>query len=78
MIKRPMPYIYYSATSRIYRKDLDDERSVDYDAEGNPRGIEFLCVSTGVITDDLPEREKVENMLGEKAGKSSSFFVFRT
>jgi uncharacterized protein YuzE len=62
-------YILLSDKPYTYGKDLDDERRVDYDAEGNPRGIELLCVSTGVFTDDLPEMEKVEKMLGEKGIK---------
>jgi uncharacterized protein YuzE len=62
-------YVLLSDKPYAYGKDLDDKRRVDYDAEGNPRGIELLCVSTGVITDDLPEREKVEKMLGEKGIK---------
>ena len=44
-------------------------RRVDYDTEGNPRGIELLCGSTGVITDDLPEREAVEKILGARGIK---------
>jgi hypothetical protein len=48
---------------------LDDERRVDYDAGGNPRGIELLCVSAGVITDDLPERKEVEKILGARGIK---------
>jgi uncharacterized protein YuzE len=62
-------YILLSDKPYAYGKDLDDERRVDYDPDGNPRGIELLCVSTGVFTDDLPEREKVEKMLGEKGIK---------
>ncbi|GAH63036.1 unnamed protein product [marine sediment metagenome] len=43
-----------------YGKDLDNERRIDYDVYGNPRGIELLCVSTGLITDDLPNRAEIE------------------
>jgi hypothetical protein len=46
-----------------------EERRVDYDAEGNPRGIELLCVSTGVITEDLPKRAEVERILGDRGIK---------
>ena len=62
-------YIILSDKPYAYGKDLDDERRVDYDADGNPRGIELLCVSTGVITDNLPEREKVEKILGDRGVK---------
>jgi uncharacterized protein YuzE len=62
-------YIILSNRPYAYGKDLDDERRVDYDADGNPRGIELLCVSTGVLTDDLPNRIEVEKILGEKGIK---------
>jgi uncharacterized protein YuzE len=62
-------YIVLSDKPYAYGKDLDDERRVDYDTEGNPRGIELLYVSTGVITDDLPERKEVEKILGARGIK---------
>ena len=62
-------YILLSNEPYAYGKDLDEERRVDYDAEGNPRGIELLCVSTGVITEDLPKRAEVERMLGDRGIK---------
>ena len=62
-------YILLSDEPYSYGKDLDNERRVDYDAKGNPRGIELLCVSTGVITDNLPERAKVEKLLGDRGIK---------
>ena len=52
-----------------YGKDLDNERRVDYDVDGNVRGIELLCVSTGVITDGLPNRAEVERALEGKGIK---------
>jgi uncharacterized protein YuzE len=62
-------YIKLSDAPYAYGKDLDDLRRIDYDADGNPRGIELLCVSIGVITDDLPYRSEVERMLGDKGIK---------
>ena len=59
-------YIRFSDKPYAYGKDLDNERRVDYDIEGNVRGIELLCVSTGVITDDLPNKAEVERVLGDK------------
>lgn len=59
-------YILLSNKPYAYGKDLDNERRVDYDAEGNPRGIELLCVSAGVITDDLPQRSEVDQILGDR------------
>ena len=62
-------YILLSNEPYAYGKDLDEERRVDYDAEGNPRGIELLCVSTGVTTEDLPKRAEVERILGDRGIK---------
>ena len=56
-------YIYLSDAPYAYGVDLDDERRVDYDADGNPIGIELLCVSEGVITNDLPHRGEIERLL---------------
>lgn len=60
--------IYITLTDKPYSygKDLDAERRVDYDAQNNPMGIELLCVSTGVITDDLPQRTEIERILGDR------------
>ena len=62
-------YIRFSDKPYAYGKDLDNERRVDYDIDGNVRGIELLCVSTGVITEDLPNRAEVERFLGDKGIK---------
>lgn len=62
-------YILLSNKPYAYGKDLDNERRIDYDANGNPRGVELLCVSTGVITDDLPNRIEIERALGDKGIK---------
>ncbi|MBI2850185.1 MAG: DUF2283 domain-containing protein [Chloroflexi bacterium] len=62
-------YIYLSDAPYSYGKNLDTERRVDYDANGNPRGIELLCVSTGVNTDGLPNRAKVEKLLSDSGIK---------
>lgn len=56
-------YIKLSNMPYAYGKDLDDLRRIDYDADGNPRGIELLCVSEGVITNDLPQRWEIERLL---------------
>jgi len=63
--------IYITVSNNRYNhgKDIDEERRIDYDATGNVIGIELLCVSTGVITDDLPYRAEVESYLEEKGIK---------
>ncbi len=62
-------YILLSDEPYSYGEDLDNERRIDYDVNGNPRGIELLCVSMGVITDKLPKRVEVERILADKGIK---------
>ena len=59
-------YIKLSNMPYAYGKDLDEERRIDYDADGNPRGIELLCVSEGVDVIDLPNSEEIARMLEDK------------
>jgi len=59
-------YIYLSNAKVAYGRDLDNERRIDYDDNDEPRGLELLCVSDGVIIDDLPNTEEVGRMLGER------------
>ena len=59
-------YIYIGDAPYSHGKNLDTERRIDYDANGNPRGVELLCVSTGVITDDLPNRAEIERALDDR------------
>ena len=59
-------YIKLSNMPYAYGKDLDDLRRIDYDADGNPRGIELLCVSEGVDVIDLPNSEEIARMLVDK------------
>ncbi|MBA7599610.1 hypothetical protein ES703_06646 [subsurface metagenome] len=59
-------YIKLSNMPYAYGKDLDDLRRIDYDADGNPRGIELLCVSGGVDVIDLPNSEEIARMLVDK------------
>ena len=56
-------YIYFTDAPYSHGKDLDNERHIDYDASGEPIGVELLCVSGGVITDDLPYRTEIEKLL---------------
>jgi uncharacterized protein YuzE len=56
-------YIYLSNGLYAYGKNLDHERRIDYDANDEPIGIELLCVSEGVITNDLPHRGEIERLL---------------
>jgi uncharacterized protein YuzE len=62
-------YISFNDEPYSYGKDLDDERRVDYDTNGNPIGIELTCVSDGVFTEELPHRLEVERLLGNEGIK---------
>ena len=46
-------------------EDLGAGRLVDYDAAGQPVGVEFLGVSRGADTDGVPDRLVVERSLAE-------------
>jgi uncharacterized protein YuzE len=45
---------------------LDENRIIDYDASGAVVGIELLNVSRGVDLRDLPYREELVDLLGQK------------
>ena len=62
-------YIKLSNMPYAHGKDLDDLRRIDYDASDNPRGVELLCVSAGVNTDDLPNKAEIERALGDRGIK---------
>ena len=62
-------YIYFNDRPYSYGKDLDKERRIDYASDGIPIGVELLCVSTGVITDDLPNRAEIGQILHDKGIK---------
>jgi len=62
-------YIKLSNMPYAHGKDLDDLRRIDYDVDDNPRGVELLCVSKGVITDDLPNKAEIERLLGDRGIK---------
>jgi len=62
-------YIYLSDAPYAYGRNLDHERRIDFAEDGTPIGVELLCVSTGVITDDLPNKAEIERALGDRGIK---------
>ena len=52
-------YIKLSNAPYAYGKDLDDSRRIDYDVNGNPKGIELLCVSRGINLSGLPFADEI-------------------
>ncbi len=63
-------YILLNDIPYAYGESLDDERHIDYGEDGEVRGVELLCVSDGVITDDLPNRSEIERALDDRGIKS--------
>lgn len=63
-------YIYLSNKKVAYSKELDTERIIDYSEDGELRGIEFLSVSSGVNTNDLPHRPEIEKALRNRGIKA--------
>jgi len=59
-------YLYLSKKKVAYSKELDAERIADYSDNGELRGIEFLSVSSGVNTNDLPHKAEIEKALRDK------------
>jgi len=62
-------YVYFSDEPVVRTKKLDAIRYIDYAGDDSPIGVELLCVSDGVITDDLPHRTEIERFLGDKGIK---------
>ena len=56
-------YITFSDKRVASTRALDDMRVIDYAADGSPVGVELLCVSEGVITEDLPHLKDVLHLL---------------
>jgi uncharacterized protein YuzE len=59
-------YIYLDDRPVDHTRKLDDLRYVDYARDDTPVGIELLCVSEGVVTNDLPKRTQVESLLEKR------------
>lgn len=56
-------YIYLSNLPVYYTKELDEDRYIDYAADGNIVGVDLLNVSEAVNTEDLPSRQAIERIL---------------
>lgn len=59
-------YIYISKERVAYTKQLDNLRYIDYSSDNTPIGVELLCVSNGVMTDDLPHANAIIKLLEDK------------
>lgn len=56
-------YIRFTDATCTLVIDLDTKRRIDYDIDGDIRGIELLCVRSGVNTDGLPYKEQIDELL---------------
>jgi len=56
-------YITLSGEEVKRTRVIDDDRIVDYDAEGEVVGVELLGASFGIDLTDLPERDRLESEL---------------
>jgi len=62
-------YVYFSDAKVARTEKLDDMRYIDYASDDSLIGVELLCVSEGVITDDLPNRAEIERALEDRGIK---------
>ena len=60
-------YVTLSETKVVKTVALDDLRLVDYDAAGEPAGIEFIGASEGLDLSDVPSAALIQALL-TKAG----------
>jgi len=56
-------YVHLGDKPYSHGQDLDDERRIDYAADGTPIGVELTCVSLGVDLTDLPRADEISGAL---------------
>ena len=56
-------YISFTDMPYAYGRDLDEERRIDYDINGNVRGVELHCISMGVDLHGLPRANEISKIL---------------
>jgi len=56
-------YISLGDAPYAYGKDIDNERRIDYAADGTPIGVEMTCVSAGVEVENLPQSAEIVKLL---------------
>lgn len=59
-------YIQLSGAEVARTEALDDLRLVDYEASGQPAGIEFISASDGLDLRDLPFAKQIEDALARE------------
>ncbi len=56
-------YVQFRRSAVARTEELNDSVAVDYDAEDQPLGVEFLHVSLGIELDRVPRRTEVLRVL---------------
>lgn len=56
-------YIQFNEHPVAVTRELDDARMIDYDAAGQPTGVEFLDVSQGINLEQIPEARRIAETL---------------
>jgi len=59
-------YIYLSNSGVAYTKQLTNVRYIHFSSYNKHVGIELLCVSNGVVTDDLPRADEIIKLLQKR------------
>jgi uncharacterized protein YuzE len=64
-------YVYFTHNEVDRTEELSDDVSVDYDASGQPVGVEFLDVSDGIDLGAVPRKQDIARLL-----EGRSFRIF--
>lgn len=56
-------YVYFSQADVVRTVEMTPQLLVDYDGQGNVRGVEILDASKGVDLDRVPRREDLARLL---------------
>lgn len=56
-------YVYFTRNEVDRTEELSPQVIVDFDASGEPVGVEFLDVSDGIDLDDVPHHDQVARLL---------------
>jgi len=62
-------YVTLSDDAWAYTRNLDDTRNIDYSVKGQPIGVEWLCVTSGIDLSGVPQADAIGKLLHEKSFK---------
>ncbi|MGI8824210.1 MAG: DUF2283 domain-containing protein [Chloroflexota bacterium] len=62
-------YIRLNDLPYAFGEDIDHARRIDYASDGQPIGIEVLCVSKGIDTHGLPHQDAITRLAEEHSFK---------